>query len=48
MSNPKIRENILLYEPLQLEVLHSMLKDQGFKFNIQVSLRVFLEDFVVI
>jgi hypothetical protein len=41
MSNPKIRENILLYEPLQLEVLHSMLKDQGFKFNIQVSLSVF-------
>ncbi|XP_063905071.1 uncharacterized protein LOC135124131 isoform X1 [Zophobas morio] len=42
MSNPKIRENILLYEPLQLEVLHSMLKDQGFKFNIQ-DLLAFLD-----
>ncbi|RZB40783.1 structure-specific endonuclease subunit SLX4, partial [Asbolus verrucosus] len=31
VSNPKVRENILLYEPLQLEVLHSMLKEQDKK-----------------
>lgn len=34
-SNPNIYESILMYEPLQLEVLHNMLKEQGFKFNIQ-------------
>lgn len=39
MSNPKIREDILLYEPLQLEVLHLMLKEQGFKYHIQVSFK---------
>ncbi|XP_976493.2 structure-specific endonuclease subunit SLX4 isoform X1 [Tribolium castaneum] len=42
MSNPKIREDILLYEPLQLENLHSMLKEQGFKYNIQ-DLLTFLD-----
>lgn len=34
-SNPQIQESILFYEPLQLEVLHSSIKEQGFKFNIQ-------------
>ncbi|XP_023311827.1 structure-specific endonuclease subunit SLX4 isoform X1 [Anoplophora glabripennis] len=34
--NADIKENILLYEPLQLEVLHAMLKEQtGCKFHIQ-------------
>lgn len=34
-NNPDIYENILTYEPLQLEVLHAMLKEQGYKFNVQ-------------
>lgn len=38
-NNPHIRESILFYEPLQLEVLHASLKEQGFKFNIQDLLR---------
>ncbi|XP_076268547.1 mutagen-sensitive 312 [Rhynchophorus ferrugineus] len=41
-SNPEIREHILLYEPLQLESLHLMLKEQGFKFHIQ-DLLTFLD-----
>ncbi|KAJ8983103.1 hypothetical protein NQ317_001846 [Molorchus minor] len=40
--NPQIKENILLYEPLQLEVVHSMLKEQtGCKFHIQDLLAFF-------
>lgn len=35
--NPEIRKQILLYEPLQLEELHLMLKNQGFKYHIKVS-----------
>ncbi|XP_050315647.1 structure-specific endonuclease subunit SLX4 isoform X2 [Anthonomus grandis grandis] len=41
-SNPEIRENILLYEPLQLESLHAMLKELGFMFHIQ-DLLTFLD-----
>lgn len=37
-ENPEIEKNILVYEPVQLEVLHKMLKEQGFKFHIQVSI----------
>ncbi|XP_066257424.1 structure-specific endonuclease subunit SLX4 [Euwallacea similis] len=33
--NADIKEKVLLYEPLQLETLHSMLKGMGFKFHIQ-------------
>ncbi|KAK9885888.1 hypothetical protein WA026_013763 [Henosepilachna vigintioctopunctata] len=35
VQNPEIRENILLYEPLQVNVISSMLKEEGFKFHIQ-------------
>ncbi|XP_044265535.1 uncharacterized protein LOC123011896 [Tribolium madens] len=42
MSNPKIREDILLYEPLQLEDVHLMLKEQGYKYNIK-DLLTFLD-----
>lgn len=35
--NPDIKEKILLYEPLQLEELYMMLKNQGFKYHIKVS-----------
>ncbi|XP_060519614.1 uncharacterized protein LOC132697887 [Cylas formicarius] len=41
-SNPIIRENILLYEPLQLESLYMMIKDLGFRFHIQ-DLLTFLD-----
>ncbi|XP_045464918.1 structure-specific endonuclease subunit SLX4 isoform X1 [Harmonia axyridis] len=34
-ENPKILENILLYEPLQIEVIHKMLKELGYKFHLQ-------------
>ncbi|KAL1514392.1 hypothetical protein ABEB36_003657 [Hypothenemus hampei] len=33
--NPAIREKVLLYEPLQLETLHILLKEMGFKFHMQ-------------
>ncbi|CAH0563650.1 unnamed protein product [Brassicogethes aeneus] len=33
-NHPDIFENILLYEPLQLEVIHKMLKELGYKFHI--------------
>lgn len=37
-SNPELRKNILLYEPLQLDVIHSMLREQsGCKFKLEVS-----------
>ncbi|XP_066152100.1 structure-specific endonuclease subunit SLX4 [Euwallacea fornicatus] len=37
--NTDIKEKVLLYEPLQLETLHSMLKELGFKFHIQDLLK---------
>ncbi|CAG9766245.1 unnamed protein product [Ceutorhynchus assimilis] len=40
--NPTIKENILLYEPLHLESLHELLKEQGFKFHAQ-DLLTFLD-----
>ncbi|KRT81100.1 hypothetical protein AMK59_6205, partial [Oryctes borbonicus] len=41
-SNPELKQNILLYEPLQLEVLYAQLKDQGHKYHIQ-DLLTFLD-----
>ncbi|KAJ8925309.1 hypothetical protein NQ315_009139 [Exocentrus adspersus] len=41
-QNRQIKEDILLYEPLQLEVVHGMLKEQtGCKFHIQDLLKFF-------
>nr|XP_022905221.1 uncharacterized protein LOC111417234 [Onthophagus taurus]XP_022905222.1 uncharacterized protein LOC111417234 [Onthophagus taurus]XP_022905223.1 uncharacterized protein LOC111417234 [Onthophagus taurus] len=41
-SNPEIKENVLLYVPLQLEVLYEMMKQEGFKYHIQ-DLLTFLD-----
>lgn len=34
-SDPNLQENILFYEPLQVEVLYDMLKEQGYKYHLQ-------------
>lgn len=41
-SNKNIRQSILLYEPLQLETIHMLLKEHGYKFHIQ-DLLTFLD-----
>ncbi|GJQ80808.1 hypothetical protein Trydic_g9397 [Trypoxylus dichotomus] len=41
-SNQELRQNILLYEPLQLEILYALLKDQGHRYHIQ-DLLTFLD-----
>lgn len=34
---PEIKESILFYEPIQLEVIHQMLKDLGHKYHKEVT-----------
>ncbi|KAF2884237.1 hypothetical protein ILUMI_21929 [Ignelater luminosus] len=41
-AQPELRENMLLYEPLQLEILYKTLKEQGYKYHIE-DLLTFLD-----
>lgn len=36
-SNPQLKENILMYEPIQLEVVHLMLGQHGYKYQMDVG-----------
>lgn len=40
--NPRIMESVLLYEPIQLEVVNGMLKEQGYNFRL-VDLLTFFD-----